>query len=247
VSRHSQIFNETTAKLAPIPEHGGNVSGANGSSIKHSQRETADEQISHLVQRIFLTVAGTEQPKVVVFCGVDRGAGCSWVCARAAEILATQTPGRVCVVDANFRSPSMHSYFHAEPGPGLAQALKQPEPIQYFVRSTWSNHLWLLTAGTSSQANGSALEIDGMRARFAELREEFDFLLVDVDAITGSDSAVIAGQFSDGVVVVIASNSTRRDAARVAKQTLDEAKVPVLGAVLNKRTYPMPEAVYRRL
>lgn len=247
MSRHFQVFNESTAKFSPVREPGRDDSGANDSSIKHLQRETADEQISHLVQRLFLTLAGGEQPKVVVFCGVDRGAGCSWLCGRAAEILAAQTPGRVCVIDANFRSPSMHGYFHAEAGPGLAEALKQPEPIQYFVRSTWSNHLWVLTAGNSDVANGSALEVNRVRERFAELREEFDFLLVDVDAISGSDDAVVTGQLSDGVVVVIASNSTRRDAARVAKRTLDEAKIPVLGAVLNKRRYPMPEAVYRRL
>lgn len=245
--RPFEIFDDVTSEVTPLRESFRNVSGTNGSQVQHFRRQMADEQISRLVQRLFLSSPGPEQPKVVVLCGVDRGVGCSSVCSRAAEILAAQTPGRVCVIDANFRSPWMHIYFRADAGPGLAEAISQREPIQSFIRSTWSNHLWLLTAGVPAGTELGALEVTKLRARFEELREEFDFILVDVDAINQSNSAVTLGQLSDAVVLVIASNSTRRDAARVAKQTLDEAKIPVLGVVLNKRTYPMPEAVYRRL
>ena len=39
----------------------------------------------------------------------------------------------------------------------------------------------------------------------------------------------------------------RREAALKAKQNVEAANVPLLGVVLNKRTYPIPDLVYRFL
>jgi len=43
------------------------------------------------------------------------------------------------------------------------------------------------------------------------------------------------------------ANSTRREAARKMTQSLQMTNTPILGAVLNKRTFPIPENLYRRL
>jgi protein-tyrosine kinase len=48
-------------------------------------------------------------------------------------------------------------------------------------------------------------------------------------------------------VLVLEANSTRRVAARKAKQALEAANVRVLGTVLNNRTFPIPEKIYRLL
>ena len=52
---------------------------------------------------------------------------------------------------------------------------------------------------------------------------------------------------ADGVVLVIEANSTRREAARMAKETFESANVKLLGAILNNRTFPIPESLYRKL
>jgi len=59
--------------------------------------------------------------------------------------------------------------------------------------------------------------------------------------------AMMFGGLLDGVVLVIKANSSRRDSARDAVQELRSANVRVLGAVLNKRTFPIPERIYKRL
>jgi Mrp family chromosome partitioning ATPase len=49
------------------------------------------------------------------------------------------------------------------------------------------------------------------------------------------------------VVLVLKANSTRKDRARSAVQDLNNAKVRVLGAVLNQRTFPIPDSIYNKL
>jgi protein-tyrosine kinase len=248
MSRHFDILHRAAAQTGSLPITNTAAEKSNGSAetrIRHTSG--GHEEIAKLVQRVFVLPAPGERPKAVVFCGVDRGAGCTWVCARAAEMLVGQVAGRVCVVDANLRSPSLHEHFQVEIGAGFADAMGQLAPVKDFVRSTWTPHLWLMTAGNVGAEPNGALNPARLCTRFAELRGEFDFLLIDTPATSLFTETVMLGKLSDGVVLVVASNSTRRESALAAKQYLDDAKVPMLGAVLNKRTYPIPEAFYRRL
>jgi Mrp family chromosome partitioning ATPase len=52
---------------------------------------------------------------------------------------------------------------------------------------------------------------------------------------------------ADGAVLVLEAHTTRRESARKAKECLEGANVKLLGAVLNKRTYPLPEVLYNRI
>src|SRR5271168_613640 len=76
------------------------------------------DEMAKLVQRLFL-VPGADAPRVVVVSGTESGSGCSWVCARMAEMLASQVSASVCVVDANLSSPGLHTQFRTENTHGL--------------------------------------------------------------------------------------------------------------------------------
>jgi len=83
--------------------------------------------------------------------------------------------------------------------------------------------------------------------RLNELREEFEYILVDCSSMSASNEAIAVGSGADGVVLVLKANSTRKDRARSAVQDLNNAKVRVLGAVLNQRTFPIPDSIYNKL
>jgi len=91
------------------------------------------------------------------------------------------------------------------------------------------------------------LNSEQMKARVMELRKEFDYVIVDVPALNESADAIALGQQVDGLVVVLEANSTRREAASKVVENLRAAKIRILGAVLNKRTFPIPEALYQQL
>jgi Mrp family chromosome partitioning ATPase len=63
---------------------------------------------------------------------------------------------------------------------------------------------------------------------------------------TYADGVTIA-RLADGIVLVLEANATRREAASKVTENLRAAQVKILGAVLNKRTYPIPESLYHRL
>jgi protein-tyrosine kinase len=245
---HREVSEPTTFQIPIKPEAAAAPAPAPPSAgCPASDGAAVEEEITKLVQRVFIFPDSARSPAAVAFCGVDEGAGCSWVCTHAGRVLAQQVAGKICVIDGNYRSPSLHEQFHVEKGLGFAEAMRGSLPICGFVRTTGIANLWLMTCGTVESSASVSPSPAQLRSRLAELRHEFDYLLIDTPPINSHADAVLIGQLVDGIVLVVGSNSTRREPARIARERLDAARVPVLGAVLNRRTYPIPEVLYRIL
>ncbi|PYV42587.1 MAG: hypothetical protein DMG06_13475 [Acidobacteria bacterium] len=212
--------------------------------LAHSD-STREEEIK-LVQRVFLA-PGREPRRTVIFSGVEHGNGCSRICAGAGETLAEQATGSVCIVDANLRSPSLHKYFGLDNSRGLTEAIFQSDPLMNYAQQLPAGNIWVLTGGSVPPDPRRLLNSDGLRARMAELRAVFDFVVIDAPPVSPYTDATFLGQLADGIVLVVEANSTRREIARKAVESLGAAGVPVLAAVLNKRTFPVPKSIYRML
>lgn len=221
--------------------------GAHPPAATKASHACAKDEVVKLVQRIFILPGDTKAPGAVAFCGIGRGDGCSWVCAHAGEVLADQVAGNVCLVDANLRSPSLHDYFDLANVPGFADAAKDPRPMRDFARRASGKNLWLISAGTVGREPNGALNPVRLQTRMAELRGEFEYVLIDTPPLSAFNDAILVGQATDGIVLVVGSHSTRRQSARMAKESLDSAGVKMFGAVLNQRTFPIPERIYRKL
>jgi len=206
----------------------------------------SNEASLELVQRIFLSPA-QGQPRLVVFAGVEHGNGCSGTAASVADTLAETAPGRVCLVEANFRSPGLPALFGTTNHYGLTEALRENAPIRSIAKPVSNERLWLLSSGSLAADSPSLLTSERLKVRFAELRSEFDYAIVDAPPMTPYSDAIALGKQSDGVVLVLEAESTRREAASAAADNLRSAQIEILGAVLNKRTFPIPDMIYHRI
>ncbi|MGA7795571.1 MAG: hypothetical protein WCA19_21260 [Candidatus Acidiferrales bacterium] len=209
------------------------------------KKDPPDPEITKLVQRLFLQAGKDSGPKVVSFSGIARDDRSSWICARAGEILAEQADTSVCMVEANFWSPQLHIHSSAANRIGFAEALTTKGPIQNFAVQLGAQNLWLVPSGQVKP--GFYPSMERFRDRFAELRELFNYILVSAPALSRETEATFMGQLADGVVLVVEANQNRRETVRRAKEQLEGAKVKLIGAVLDQRTFPIPEKLYQRL
>lgn len=218
--------------------------GRNGNH--HSESSWANEEAQRLMQQVFL-LQDKEPPHVVTFAGIDHGNGCSHICAAVAASLAKNDHGRVCLVEANFRSPGLPGMFGVSNHFGLTEALERDGAVSKFVTPLTQQNLWLLSSGTLAVDSPGLLASEQLRARIAELRQEFDFVILDAPPLNRYSDGVVLGKLSDGLVLVIEANTTRRETAAAVTENLQSAKVTILAAVLNKRTFPIPQAIYKML
>ena len=206
----------------------------------------AREEEIKLVQRLFL-LPGERAPRSVLVCGVEEGEGSEAISASAGEILASRVPGSVCLVDANVRVPSLHLRFRMDNFLGFTDAMFEADPIGAFAQRVSGSNLWLMPCGSRRDDLEALLSSERLRSRMKELVEEFDHVLINAPPAKLYAHAALLGKLVDGVVLVLKSSSTHREAARKVKEDFEAAGVRLMGAVLNERTFPIPESLYRKL
>jgi capsular exopolysaccharide synthesis family protein len=236
---------DLAGRLFPLTDNAPSESTTDGKAAENGNLPTCYSEALNLVQRVFLAKPELA-PHIVVFTSPRSRAGCSWVCARIGEALADRLPGAVCVVDANLRSPAMHQYFVLDNHRGITQALVETGPISDYVQQVRTRKLFVLTTG-SSTGQAAPLASDRLTQRLAELRQTFSFVLIDLPATNLYTDIALLSSIADGAILVIDADSTHREAALQAKETLAAAKLHILGAVLNKRSFPIPEFIYHRV
>jgi capsular exopolysaccharide synthesis family protein len=252
MSKNFELLQRTDLNGGQIPvgQNGSPAPYPLGNGVSHGARLNLDdvtqEETLRLAQSIFLT-AGPTPPRVVMFAAIDSGSGCSEVCAQTAEVLASNVAGSVCLVDANLRAPSLPEFFGVSNHHGLADSLRATGSIRDFAKKLRAPNLFLLSCGSLASDSTTLINSELMKARVAELRKEFDYVLIDSPPLNIYSDGIVLGQLSDGVVVVLEANSTRREAALRVAEGLRAKRVRVLGAVLNKRTFPIPDSLYHRL
>ena len=70
--------------------------------------------------------------------------------------------------------------------------------------------------------------------------------MIDSPAINLYIDAAVLGGIADGAILVIDAESTRREVALQAKEALTAAKLQLLGAALNKRSFPIQMCIRDR-
>ena len=86
--------------------------------------------------------------------------------------------------------------------------------------------------------------------RFGLLRQLthlFHFVFIDAPALSESAEALEYGARTQGVVLVTAAGIVRRHRLLQARRMMEVARIPLLGCALNRRTYPIPNFLYKRL
>ncbi len=198
----------------------------------------AEQQIRNLVQQIFF--GDSQKPcRQVVFSPVDPHIEVVSLCRKIGEILACELHRPTCIVDAGFPSRPYENAAQASPGQGRFGIWRDSAEQR-------SNNLWRLPREVFAEENPNSLSAAWLRGRLAELRLDFDFTVIQGPPCACSEGSLLAAS-CDGLVLLIEANKTRRATARQLKQYLDATNVRLLGTVLTERTFPIPEAIYKRI
>jgi capsular exopolysaccharide synthesis family protein len=173
-------------------------------------------------------------PKVIVLTSPERGEGKSITCANLGVVLA-QAEEAVLLVDCDFRNPTLHKFFQLGNLQGVADVLARERRLQ----EVWREPVEGLKVVSAGAIPPNPSEILGSR-RFSEflagVRQEFDYILVDVPPMgVVSDPAIVAIQ-GDGVLLVLDAQNTRKGSVRQTMRSLEAVGANVLGTVMNNAT-----------
>jgi succinoglycan biosynthesis transport protein ExoP len=198
------------------------------------------EKILHAIQ----ARQGTTATRAILVVSAVHGEGSSTVARELAILLSRDGLTSAVLVDANLRAPSQHKAFGFERGGGLTEVVTQVLPLDQAVRNGHRSPVPLLTSGRPASHPTRILASPSLRAALNGLRAKYDWVIVDGPPITVYSDAGILAPLMDGVVLVVRAERTRWEVAEQAKRILDESGARLLGAVLSRRRYHIPRALY---
>ncbi len=181
---------------------------------------------------LLLTSVGAP-PKVILITSALPQEGKTTTSINTAIVLA-QKGTRVLLIDADLRRPSIHRTFGMGPKVGLSNVLTGSATLQQaIVRSPLLPTLSVLPAGTPPPNPAELLASPNMKDVLAELREQYDHIVLDTPPTLSVTDAVVASTRADAVVLVIRSGQTTRQALRRARDILLQVNAHVSGVLLN--------------
>jgi len=204
-------------------------------------RRFAEEQMRHLVRQVFCP--GWPRPaKQVVIAGVDDDVDISSICLQAGQALSAQVEASICVAELNLHDAEVEEFRERRSGESESQPFGSLRGLAHQV----STNLWHVSSPAfMGEQNGMSAR--WLRSRLADLRLEFDYAVLHGPPAGIFSETTLMGSLTDGIVLVLEADSTRRVVAQKTRDALYAANVRILGAILNDRTFPIPSSIYDRL
>ena len=168
--------------------------------------------------------------RVVGVTGARRQEGRTTTAVNLADALA-QDGKRVLLVDADLRRSSAANRVGIAPDKGLAEILSGSASPREAV--TEAGGFSLIAGGVRPDNPSELLGSDAMGRLMADLRQEYDYILLDLPPVTAVSDALCAARHADGMLLVVRRGHTCRRELDQALGTLRGQHVNVLGFVLN--------------
>jgi len=183
-------------------------------------------------------------PKVIMVTSARPQEGKTTTSINTAIVLA-QKGVRVLLVDADLRRPSVHKTLGMGPRSGLSNVLTGSATLQQTITiSPVVPNLFILPAGTPPPNPAELLASSNMRDLIAELREQFDHIVLDTPPTLSVTDAVVLSPRADATILVIRSGHTTKQALRRSRDILMQVNAHVAGVLLNAVDLTSPDYYY---
>lgn len=216
---NNQTRGETTSDSLP------------GSPITVLDPANSASEAYRALRTSFLYAVVDTPPKVVVVTSPGPKEGKSTTCANLGVVLA-QADKSVLIMDCDLRKPDMHEVFGLHNSRGVVNVLVGKHDLS----EVWQEPIPGLKVVATGPLPPNPTELLSAR-RFAELvdemREVFDYVLIDTPPTeVVSDPLILANQ-ADGVLLVLDPQRTRKRSLRKSKRTLEALGANLLGTLIN--------------
>ncbi|MBD0262305.1 MAG: polysaccharide biosynthesis tyrosine autokinase [Tolypothrix sp. Co-bin9] len=157
--------------------------------------------------------------------------GKSEVAANLAVAMA-QIGRRVLLVDADMRHPIQHHIWELTNAVGLSNLIVNQVSLNAAVLEVMPN-LYVLPSGVLPPNPMALLDSQRMATLISNFTRDYDFVIFDTPALSGTADAAVLSNLTDGILLVVRPGVVNLDSANAAKEFLTQSGQKVLGIVIN--------------
>jgi len=172
--------------------------------------------------------------KSFVFCGCEPQVGTTSIVIELGILLA-HLGKRVLILDGDFRRLSSHKRLHDIAELGVSDYVRDPEiTLEDCIYGSNVEGLFALSSGkTDNHHARQILYSSRFKEALDQLKQQFDFILIDSCALDTTSDVLALASFSDAVVLVCALNGSPKSKLSKAYQKLTKIKCNLIGVIEN--------------
>lgn len=170
--------------------------------------------------------------KTFLLCGSEPGVGNTTVAINLA-ISMSEAGRKTLLIDGDMRKIIKHKRLNQDMDKGLSDVLKGEVEIEKVIYKTNCKLLSYISCGTESTSPVRLFCTETMDKIFDKLKEEYEYIFIDMPSLNSAVDAKILAPKTDGVVLVAAQELSSKPQLRAAKKDLDNSGANVLGVILN--------------
>lgn len=227
-----------TSCIASVPElsakkrskkDNGSVPNINDKNINYKFRESLFSARNTIVRK-----CNEKGYKTIVVTSTISGEGKSVIALNLAQSLALKGY-KTCLVDFDLRVPSIASYMKIENEiNSVSSYIKGEVDINGCVYATEAKNYYIAVE-TQNNANASELVgSEGAKRLIEELRDIFEFVIIDSPPSGYLSDASVIGDYADAVVYVVAQDVVSRRHISDGISSFDSTNASVIGCILNR-------------
>ncbi|MBI4649982.1 polysaccharide biosynthesis tyrosine autokinase [Candidatus Desantisbacteria bacterium] len=172
--------------------------------------------------------------------------GVSTIIADLGRYLSDKGGHKILIIDANFRTPSIHKIFNLPEDKGFSNLLEGTLSLDKAVKDI-NTKLAVLPAGKTELNPITLFGSHFMPEIIKQVKEKYDLILIDSPNLKTYKDSISLSSYSDGVVIVINEGKTRRQVVKFSLSVFEQKKINLIGFILNNRKYSLPKVIYDRV
>jgi receptor protein-tyrosine kinase len=169
-------------------------------------------------------------PRVIVVTSSMPNEGKSTTAINIALALA-EAEHNVVLVDGDMRRPMLDKYLDLVGSVGFSTVLSGRATLSEVLQKTRFPGLTVLTAGTVPPNPSELLGSLAAKKVLAEMRAQFDYVIVDSSPLLAVTDAAVLAANADGVLIMARFGQTKHEQLTQALGNLEDVGASVLGAV----------------
>lgn len=146
---------------------------------------------------------------------------------------------KTLLIEGDLRSPALTTYLDRSAEAGLIDILNENTAVHSSIIPFVHENLFILPAGKGRGNPSRVLSAPQMKEVMSLLKEQYDYIFIDAPPILALPDMNIIESFVDGVILVVRSEKTSREAISLAIRSLQTDKL--IGFVLNDVRQPVSQ------
>jgi capsular exopolysaccharide synthesis family protein len=140
---------------------------------------------------------------------------------------------KTVIIGLDLRKPKLFEEFNLTNDVGLVNYLIKQKTLDEIINKTSIPYLDVIISGPTPPNPAELIMSDGMKEMFKELKQKYDYIILDTPPVGIVSDAMELAQFSDVVLYIIRQNFTKKEMITMLNNSVKRGELNNISIVLN--------------